>query len=294
VTATLSPALTPGSPQWLRTVTASKVPAILGVSPYESPLSMWLTMRGDIPPAAETDAMRRGHLLEPGVLAWWSSQHPDGYVVYEQRTVWLDSHGWAAATPDMLAVVSGQEVCVEAKTAARAEEWGEPGTDQAPAHYVVQALWQLACAPTSHRVYIPVLFGPGLRFAEYVIERDDDLIGAIIDRARTFYDSLDSDVPPDLDDHPATLEALRKLHDDIDRDLDAEVTEFERDEWLATRAELESAETRHRAATARLLDRMGRARRAMCNGAVVARRQPHAHGGVALVRVAPLTGDYRR
>lgn len=45
----------PGTPEWRRIVSASKVPAILGLSRWQSPLSMWLKMRGDIeptPPAA--------------------------------------------------------------------------------------------------------------------------------------------------------------------------------------------------------------------------------------------------
>ena len=36
----------PGSASWLRQVTASKVAAILGVSPWHSPLSMWRLMKG--------------------------------------------------------------------------------------------------------------------------------------------------------------------------------------------------------------------------------------------------------
>ena len=68
----------PGTPEWVRLVTASKVAAIVGASPWESPRSLWHKMRGDLtdntPP---TDAMQRGHLLEPAVITWWQHRHPD-------------------------------------------------------------------------------------------------------------------------------------------------------------------------------------------------------------------------
>ena len=60
-------------------------------------------------------------------------------------------------------------------------------------------------------------------------------------------------------------------------------------EIAASKAAVESADRWHRGATTALLDQMGKARRALCDGSVIARRQPHASGSVSLVRVAPLS-----
>ena len=53
----------PGTPEWCALVTASKVPALLGLSPWDSPLSMWLKMAGRAPWDAESQAMRRGNIM---------------------------------------------------------------------------------------------------------------------------------------------------------------------------------------------------------------------------------------
>jgi hypothetical protein len=47
-----------------------------------------------------------------------------------------------------------------------------------------------------------------------VIERDDDLCGALIDRCRAFHETVASGVMPPLDDSVATYEAVRAQHPD--------------------------------------------------------------------------------
>lgn len=273
----------PGSPEWASKVTASKVAAILGLSPWESPYSMWLKMRGDIAPddTNNADAKKRGHYLESGVVQWWLDQHDD-YVraEYCETQAYRESDGWAAATPDLLHD-DGTRIVLDAKTSASADDWG----DEPPAYYLVQSLWQMWVCDADV-AYIAVLFGrPQLAFREYRIERDNALIESIVAKCRAFYDSLSSDEPPELDDTVATYEAIRSLHPDIDRDLDVEVTRDAAHEYVTANLALKDAETRERAAKTVLLDAMGRARTATCDGVTVARRQPNKYG-VSLVRVA--------
>src|SRR5690606_6484943 len=159
--------LTPGSPEWARRITASKVAAILGLSPWEAPRSLWHRMRGDLPREGSTDVQRRGHYLEPAILAWWRDQHDvlpksevpvDGEWVKaweEQPTYTLGD--WAAATPDARAWVDGTDafsaVLVEAKSTA--QEW-----DELPAYYLTQVIWQMHVSGI-HRCHVPVI-GPRL------------------------------------------------------------------------------------------------------------------------------------
>src|SRR5690606_11501776 len=224
--------LTPGSPEWARRITASKVAAILGLSPWESPRSLWHRMHGDLPREESTDAQRRGHYLEPAILAWWRDQHDvlpksevpvDGEWVKaweEQPTYTLGD--WAAATPDARAWVDGADafsaVLVEAKSTA--QEWDEP-----PAYYLTQVIWQMHVSGI-HRCHVPVI-GPRLTFTEWVIDYTDyaDDAALIEKRAREFYDSLAADEPPPLDDTPATYEAVRKVHAEIDRGESVELTD---------------------------------------------------------------------
>ena len=270
----------PGSAAWQRVVTASKVPAILGVSPWASPLSMWRLMKGLDEPQPQSTVQRRGQLLEDAVLAWWGEQHPEVLRVDDQPLLFLPGVPWATARPDAHVTLDDESiVLVEAKTAARMDDWGQPGTDEVPAYYLAQACWQLAMCPDAQRVYIPVL-GPFLEFAEYVIERDDELIGEVFARCEEFHASLSGDVPPPLSDHPADYDAIRRTTSAVEEAtvrLDAALAE-------AYRAVL-AAEDAGPIIRTRVLDAMGTARRA-CDetGSALARRQTTRGGVVSLVR----------
>ena len=284
----MSTAFKPGSPEWARLVTASKVAGILSISPWDSQYKVWCVMAGLIPPDPENEARRRGNMLEDAVLNWWLADNPDAIELGRQVTCQIPDEPWAAATPDMIVTSGGDTEIVDAKTASDDEGWGRPGTDEAPKYYIASSMWQLAMHPEAARVRLAVLFGRPFTMREYVIERDDELCGALIDHCRAFHATVVSGVMPPLDDSVATYEAVRAQHPDIDRDLDVQITEAQAADWLASKAAIESADRWHRGATTVLLDQMGKARRAMCDGSVIARRQPHASGSVSLVRVAPL------
>ena len=273
---------TPGIAEWARLVTASKVAAILGLSPWESPFSMWLKMRGEIPAESgqNADAKSRGHYLEDGIVRWWIDQHPDAAV--EGTQVYAERDGWAGSTPDAVATLTetGERVVVDAKTAAFGDEWG----DEPPAYYQAQMVWQM-WTHDADAGYVAALLGPRLTLREFRIERDRDLEAAIVARCREFYDSLSLDTPPDLDDSVPTYEAVRALHPDIDRDASVELTHDLAHEYVSAAVAFKEAETAERAAKARLLAAMGRARLATFDGTTVARRQPRGEA-VSLVRVA--------
>ena len=156
--------------------------------------------------------------------------------------------------------------------------------DEPPAHYLASSMFQMACSPEMKRVHLAVLFGRPFDMRTFTIERDDALIAQIVAQCRDFYDSLHMDTPPDLDDTVATYEAVRAMHPDIDD----EAVEIPRDlahDYVTASLAAKDAETAERAAKTRLLDAMGRAKHATCDGAKVARRQPN-RSGISLVRVA--------
>ena len=128
----------PGTPEWCALVTASKVPALLGLSPWDSPLSMWLKMAGRAPWDAESQAMRRGNMLENAVLDWWLADHDECEDRGRQEWHQLQDEDWCGATPDMTvwnfaASDVGEPEFVDAKTTTDDEEawWDGP-----PAHYL--------------------------------------------------------------------------------------------------------------------------------------------------------------
>lgn len=273
--------LTPGSPEWARRVSPSKAAAILGISPWDSQRAMWHKMRGDVPWDEESEAMERGNLCEAAVLAWWRKHHGDPDAPYGEQVIHrLDE--WAVATPDAVTQLDGDFTVIEAKTAANMDDWGDPGTDQVPAYYLAQAYTCMAiaraCGTEVARVHMPVLGGRRLLFSNYVIEYDADICDDLLQRLRVWADTLAADTPPPLDDSLATFEAMRRVHPDIDMDAVAEITEAEAVELLSASLDLADAEARDRLARSTVLDHMGRARFAVCNGIKVARRQPSGKG----------------
>lgn len=280
--------LTPGSPEWTKRVTASKVAAILGRSPFASPRSVWHQMHGDLPPWEGNDATRRGQFLEAGVLAWWRHKHGIGSPDFMPAEVWSEQPtytlgDWAAATPDAVAAIGTdgeadwRRVLVDAKTTSDFD-WVE-----VPVHFYAQALWAMHVSGI-HEFRFAVLHG-NLRFQEYVVEYDADLAAGIETKCREFYDSLAADEPPPLDDTTFTYEAVRKVHPDIEPKTAVELDRVTAWNLVRHNASLKVIEADLRLAKSTVIDAMGRAQYATHDGVRVARRQP-GKGGVSFVVVA--------
>ena len=271
----------PGSREWEHYMTASKISAVIGVSPWESPRSLWHRMHGDLTISEDSPATERGTYLEPAALAWWRDTHPGVWRM--RRGVWVTS-GRYAATLDAVAYRDHRTpVILEAKTSASDDEWGTPGTDEIPPHYWAQAQWQLALTPQASHVELPVIFGGyGFRFELYAVLRDPDVAESLLARAAEFLASLDADDPPELDDHPATYETIRRLHPEIDRGESVEVPALIAEDAAETKDLRKEAEAAERAAKTALLDAMGRAQYATSGGFRVARRSPGRGDSVTL------------
>lgn len=181
----------PGSDAHRRIMTASKAAAVLGLSPWRTPLELWHEMRGTGEPQPTNNAMRRGHYLEPAILAWWRDQHPEVTDYAEQ--VWMPLGDWAGCTVDA-AGTTGASVIVEAKSTASWKGWGKPGTDAIPPYYMAQVSFQLALTGAD-RCYVAAI-GPYLDFREYVVLSVPDAEAKVLAACKRFYDSLADDEPP--------------------------------------------------------------------------------------------------
>jgi YqaJ-like viral recombinase domain len=275
--------LEPGSPAWFARVTPSKVGAILGVSRFESPYRLYHRMKGILPPEPQRDIFDIGHDFEPAMAAMWKRKNPGWQLSRGEVQIMSGAFPFpAAVTLDRRARRGRARRVVEFKTARRLEEWGDAFTDQAPADYVAQVLAQMAFTGyTRHPAHLMVL-GPFFEAHTYVIEFDPDVWAAIEARCTAFWESLQSDTPPDLDDSVPTYEAVRELHPDINTGETVEVPRELAAITLMLDDDLKDTTTRLRGAKTKLLDLMGNAQTAMCGDIKIADRRPHAKGGVAL------------
>lgn len=272
--------LLPGSPEWLRVVSSSKVAAILGLSPYESPRSLWMKMRGELPSEPQTSAQARGKHLEAGLLDWYFADFPGLIRAGGETTVRRPDLPWAICSPDDIATDprTGESFPVEAKTDGRGV-FGESGTDQVPLHYVVQGMWTCHVGGWDRIVY--TVLGPWLDRSEFVLRYDPTLAQEIEDRCRAFYESLTDDrAAPALDGTVATYEALRAVS--VVGDGDWECPPSIARELCEAREGEEAAKRRHLLARSTVLDAMGDAKRVTCAGQVLGQKQATKSGRPAL------------
>lgn len=274
--------LTPGSPEWLKTISASKVPAILRVSPFQSRYTLWQTMAGNIPQWEGNKTTERGTYLEAAVLGWFRSKHPDDTIHAGRSFAHPDHNDWTAA-PDSFCDDPDNPYAVEAKTAQYSDGWGEPGTAEIPPYYLAQAVWQMIVTGL-RKVYFPVLFGQPFEFREYVITWEDieAEVPTILAEVIAFQMSLADGVEPNTDGDMSTYETIRALHPDIDG-TELSLPDNLARRYLINKQAAEDAATNEQAAKNAIAQYMGNAKKATWNGATIFSRQSKAGGKPYLV-----------
>lgn len=180
---------------------ASEIPAVLGLSPFRSPLDVFLEKTGRMVQNPPSIPMRAGNLLEPLVIELFE-ERTGLAVTGRQKHLTLAGHPYISATID------GEvpEAIVEAKTTGSATGWGEEETDQVPEHILVQCVQQMAVSGFG-MVWIPVLIGR-TDFRIYRVERDVELENLVIARGVEFWEQ---NVLKDVAPEPRSLEDLKAL-----------------------------------------------------------------------------------
>jgi putative phage-type endonuclease len=151
MTATLAPILVlPGDADrgvWLARrregVGASDVAAILGISPYQGPLHVWLDKTGQLDWDGNA-ATKWGSRFEDDVLDEFVEGHPELIVTPKPGMFADPSEPWRTASLDAEALGEDGLEVVEVKTGQlrrSQDQWGEPGTDEIPLHYLTQVTW---------------------------------------------------------------------------------------------------------------------------------------------------------
>lgn len=280
----------PGSPAWRRMITASKVPAILGVSRWKSKFALWHEMAGNVEPEPmNKDRAAWGHFAEESLARWWKSQHPGWYlnrpvagsteVAYTNNSLPFEN----MATLDRRASRGAWRAIVECKTAASFDGWGRPDEDNSiPMDYLSQVIFQMGVSEI-YRADI-VLLGPTMKPELHEVAWDREVFLSIVDRCEAWMESIDNGTPPELDDRESTYAAIRGLHPDItDREVQVPDAETAAAIVLAARAE-KDAERAHREAKTTAGSLMGNAKYLMFNGETIADRRSQ-NGGTPYVQI---------
>jgi putative phage-type endonuclease len=237
------PSPTPGSPEWIALrrsgLGATDAAVVTGYSRFASPFDKYSEMLGRSAPKVATEAMLWGTILERPVGLEWARRNAKR-VRHVGYTYWLEDGIYSHYDFDVV----GEPAILEIKTSSAygQREWGEENTDQMPTEYVLQAHHEIMCRPGIERCYVAVLIG-GQKLQQYVVERDEEMIEALLARERAFVENTRAGVPPEIDGSDAATEYLRRLYpsdDGTQATLDASAEDIAR-QYLAAKAEEKEA-----------------------------------------------------
>jgi len=184
--------------------------AILRVSPFQEPYTLYLEKIGELEPEdiSGQPQIRWGHLLEEPVA--------QAYVEKTGRKVQRDNRSYRHKDhPFMIAhldrKVVGEKRGLECKTSAFGIGWGLSGTNEIPPYVYAQVQhyvkvrefdqWDVAC----------LVGGNDLRI--YEIGRDDEFIARLIEAEEEFWDRVEARVPPQPTwEHSELIKTLQRMY----------------------------------------------------------------------------------
>ena len=162
----------------------SDLAGVLGLSRWETPLSVWSKKTGLIPEKQlDNEAAELGTYLEEYIARRFSKATGKAVMRKTERAT-HPKYPHFKAQIDRLVV--NEDAILECKsTGERHEKEWEDG--QAPAEYLCQVQWQLACTGKK-KAYLAVLIG-NRKFKWQEIQRDPVMIAEMLKRANHFWNN---------------------------------------------------------------------------------------------------------
>ena len=196
--------------EWLevrrKTIGGSDAAAIVGLSSYGSPYTVWANKTGRLSDSEDNEAMRQGRDLEEYVARRW--REATGKAVRRCNAILYNSQ-YPYAHADIDRAVVGENAGLECKTTSTLNVRQFHGVEF-PEQYYVQCVHYMAVTGAD-RWYLAVLvLGKG--FYTFVLERNQDEIDALMVAEKDFWDLVEQDIPPVLDGMEATGEALQAIY----------------------------------------------------------------------------------
>jgi putative phage-type endonuclease len=283
MTATLIP--TASEADWLaarrKGITASEIAVVMGLSPYDSPYALYHRKRGDLADQEDSIALAIGRHFEDFVADRFAEAHPEFHVSGTGRELFAHPYRpWQLATPDRVVydwrldpelvhpLSHGEPVAVlECKTDGGFDGWGDDGTDEIPVHYRCQVLWQMDVMGVQAG-FVACLFMNRRQLRVYPITLDDAAqadLKLMREEAETFLGRLRNGVEPDVDWRPATRDALKQLHPELE-DREVEIPAHLAVAYSAAVRRHELAERRKDELANRVLSEVGDGRYAIEDG----------------------------
>lgn len=169
--------------EWLaereKGIGASEVAAILGLSPWDTPFSLWLKKTHQAEPEPENFAMRRGHYLEDAVVQWWQDETGEKVIKASAADIIYvhPYYDFMRVTPDR--IVKGRKKMLEVKSTA-----GYMGED-IPDYYLAQCIYQMYVTGI-HEEELIYIQGD-LTFGRFNVPYDEEFAEFIANKVTEFW-----------------------------------------------------------------------------------------------------------
>lgn len=203
-----------GRDGWLKARTdglgGSDAAAVCGIDPWASPFSVYQSKVHPVPDE-DNAAMMWGRKLEGVIAEHFAELHPELAVTDAREMYAHPERPWQMATPDRVLEGDDGYGILEVKTTnwRRASEWAGGSIPDGAAlqthHYLTVMGFAWA--------WVVVLID-GRDYHEVRVDADPSLAAKLTEvESRFWHDHVLAEVPPPVDDHRATSEALAALYD---------------------------------------------------------------------------------
>ena len=179
----------------------SDIGALLGLSPFKSPLAVWMEKTGKEVKPVDSLPLRFGSFVEEFVANEYAKA--TGFALRHDESIYIHpDHSYMSAHIDRFVHTDGLDQAaskiLECKTANpfSRSQWGEIGSDQVPMSYLCQCVWYMAITGIE-KTDLAVLFG-NTDFRIYSITRDRELENLVLEKAHHFWHAyvLKNQPPP--------------------------------------------------------------------------------------------------
>ena len=206
--------------EWLehrrRTIGGSDAAAIVGLSKWATPLTVYMDKKGLFPDKPDSIPMRIGRELEETVARLWMEE--TGKKCQRRNAILINpAYPFAHANVDRWVV--GENAGLECKTTSEMNMKTFRGNEY-PANYYVQCMHYMALTGAD-RWHLAVLVGNRELFT-FTIERDEEEIAALMEQEKAFYENyLLPGIMPAPSGSAQDGAALGSLYADEDDDAEA-------------------------------------------------------------------------
>lgn len=192
----------------------SDAAAIVGMSKWASPYTVWADKTGRLPDKPDTEAMRQGRDLEEYVAQRFSEA--TGKRVKRCNAI-LYNPAYPHSHADVDRMIVGENAGLECKTTSTLDVKQFRGVEF-PEKYYAQCVHYMAITGAD-RWYLAVLV-LGKEFHVYTLERDEAEIRALMDAETAFWEQyVETDTPPAADGAESTTDAIRTIYADSSQSI---------------------------------------------------------------------------